>query len=544
MSRPAFLRHYYKASLCSALVLTSLLMGCSDLRETRSDIKSLSAQADQQLQQINQQNAAETLSPLTVEDSPWFGNQAVPVEKGEILPSTLENDQALVITFDQPLTIDQVAARIQAATNIRVMVQRGQMIMPAGGGVTGALDPLGDVRFLPADGLEVSGGRMVWQGSLSSLLDQIADRFDAEWTYNGKAIQISQHITRTYMLHSLAGTVDIGGSVTTGPTSSESGLPQQSLGTVAKMSIWEEIQHSIENIIGTKARASFSPATGTITVSGYPSAVRQVEDYLRMQNKLRLRRVAVETRVLSVDLKKGFQNALDLDVVFKEAFNNQGFRFTTVADTADAGGQVLSGGVLSALPGTQTQGSAAVTNAKLLASIADNVTVEHTGSLVTLSDQPAPLQVATKKDYVKRVSASTAEGGTTTSIEPGTIDIGLTMNVLPHVIEQDRVMLRIALGITDLVGIQPFTSGQSSVQLPEVEATGFLQNTVLQSGETLVLAGFERKNASEQASGTGHPWNILLGGRQAFNRGREVRVLLITARVLPEEPMQVVQPTP
>jgi hypothetical protein len=55
--------------------------------------------------------------------------------------------------------------------------------------------------FVPADGQEVTGGRIVWQGKLSNLLDQVSDRFDAEWQYSHDSIRISQQIVRTYMLH-------------------------------------------------------------------------------------------------------------------------------------------------------------------------------------------------------------------------------------------------------------------------------------------------------------------------------------------------------
>ncbi len=524
---------------CLAIIVCSALVtpGCADRAAARKDIETTAASADYALKQM--QPDQNTVSPLTVENAPWFGNQAVAVEKGEMLPSDLDGDKALVITFDQPLTLEQVAARIQSATNVRVTVEQGQAITT--GSAASQNTALSQERFLPADGLEVSGGRMVWQGKLSNLLDQVSDRFDAQWNYTGNAIQLSQHVTRTFMLHSLAGVVGMGGSVRTGSGAADSSLPQQSVDTTAKISMWDEVQKSIESIIGTKARASFSPATGTVTVSGYPSAVKQAEDYLRMQNKLRLRRVAIETRVLSVTLKKSFENRLDLDVIFKEAFNGQGFRFKTTADTTSPG-QLISGGILS---DPQTAGSAGITTLKLLNNVADNITVEHTGSLVTLSDQPAPLQVATKLDYVKRVSASTTGvNGTTTSIEPGTLDLGLTMNILPRVIEQDRVMLRVALGITDLVALTEFVSGDSKVQLPRVDTTGFLQNAVLQSGETLVMAGFERQSANEDNNGTFWPWNILLGGRQAFGKGREVRVLLIRAYVLPEEPMDVIKPLP
>jgi type II secretory pathway component GspD/PulD (secretin) len=124
----------------------------------------------------------------------------------------------------------------------------------------------------------------------------------------------------------LAGSTDVGGSVKTG-SSGDTGLPQQSVDSSSKLAVWEEIQKTIDTIIAGRARASYSPATGTITLAGYPSAVKAAEQYLQLQNKLRLRRVAIEAQVLSVLLSKQYENNVDLDIVVKEAFNNQPFRF-------------------------------------------------------------------------------------------------------------------------------------------------------------------------------------------------------------------------
>ena len=55
-----------------------------------------------------------------------------------------------------------------------------------------------------------------------------------------------------------------------------------------------------------------SPTTGTITVAGAPCVVDDVEQYLKMQNRLRLRRVAIETRVLSVTLAEEYDYNFDL----------------------------------------------------------------------------------------------------------------------------------------------------------------------------------------------------------------------------------------
>jgi hypothetical protein len=40
----------------------------------------------------------------------------------------------------------------------------------------------------------------------------------------------------------------------------------------------------------------------------------------------------------------------------------------------------------------------------------------------------------------------------------------------------------------------------------------------------------------------GHESNWLLGGGESYGQRREVRVLMITATILPEEPISAVQP--
>lgn len=521
-------------------ISASLTLGCADRKAVRTENAVALSRAEDALTTLKQPVAAP--SSLEVEEKPYFGNNAVAFDNGEPLPSRLEGHDSLVITFDRALTLPEIAARIQNAANVRVMVQAAQSTSKEGANKDGNNSAL--ETFLPADGVEVAGGRVLWQGQLSNLLNQVADRFDAEWQYRSNAVVISQHIVRTFMLNALAGTVDVLGSVKSSTSDSSGGnLPSQTVDTTAKLSIWEEIQKTVENIAGTNARTSFSPATGTITVAGAPSAVHDIEKYLTMQNRLRLRRVSVETQILTVKLNKEHSNIVDLDIVIKNALRNQPFGIRNLGSAAENATMI---GAVPKVVGT----GAVITPTKSIASIlikdlsaiSENVSVDYTGTLVTLSDQPAPLQVSTKTTYVARsTTSSTSDTNSSTSLEPGTIDAGLNMNVLPRVIGQDKVMLRVAIGLTDLVSNDDFTSGdgKSRIQLPVVDATGFLQNTVLQSGETLVLAGFEKKNTTDNESGLGASWNIFGGGSQNYGKGREIRVLLIKATILPEDPITV-----
>lgn len=517
---------FSKALLFLCLIALPL-SACAQREVAREKSKEIRVSADRSLEEIRPSPIKR--DTLTIENKPWFGKKAIAFQNGEPLPRHVEKDDSLVITFDKPLTIVEAAALIQGTTGIRVTVESD--------GVTAA-EGVVQPRFLPADGTEVSGGRILWQGSLSNLMNQLADRFDAQWSYNGTSIRLSKHVVRTFMLHSLAGSIDVGGSVKTGATGSEGGLPQQSVDTSTTLSIWEEIKEAIASITDQRARVSLSPATGTITVAGAPSVVNDVEKYLKMQNSLRLRRVAIETRVLSVTLGEDYDYNFDLDVVVADAFNNQSLVFSGVSSGLTTGRDVTAG-LVREIPAGLGDGDSVQAVVNALSAVAEDVSVLHSGSVVTLSDQPAPLQVATKRSYVARVSGSSSDTTSSVSLEPGTIDIGLTMNVLPRVIQQDKVMLRLAVGITDLVQLREFESGDSAIQLPEVDTTGFLQTAILSDGETLVLAGFERKTANDIEAGTGIPSNMLLGGRKTFGHGREIRVLLITADVLDEDPVEV-----
>jgi type IVB pilus formation R64 PilN family outer membrane protein len=528
----------------TALILTLLISACNtrDHDVVRDEMDDRSKRINSAYDQVALPKNNDAPPPLIEESAPWFGNTAVPVAQGQALPPALEGKEALVLTFEKPLTLEQVASRIQAATDIRVMVEQESSggvgaAVPAGG--TGGES--GGKTFVPADGLEVTGGRMIWQGSLSGLLNQIADRFDAEWRYTGSAIRIDQRVVRTFMLHALAGSTDVSGSVESSSSGdSGGGLPEASVTNQSKIALWDEIQKSIDTIIAGKAVASYSPASGTVTVAGFPSAVRSVEDYLRLQNKMRLRRISLHTQVMSVRLNKAYDMNFDMDLVLRDILG-QG-QHLVLGSTAGAPRDVTAGVVRNIPPGFEQNTSTVNFIINALSAVSERVSTEYSGNLVTLSDQPAPLQVATKRAYVARVSGTSSEGSSSSTLEPGTIDLGLSMNILPRAIEQDRIMLRIALGITDLVQLREFTSGGSSVQLPEVDSTGFLQNAVLSSGETLVLAGFEKKNAEDNRNGVGNPNNWWLGGGENFGGGREIRVLLITARLLPEEPLNVIKP--
>lgn len=522
-------------SVLSACGLVTLLWSVTACDATR-DINEKLVQTDKEtaaaLDSFNSPKA--NSSPLTISKRPWFGSQAVSISSGLALPAEMLNSDSITLTFDQPLTLRQTANLIQSVTGIRVIVNEKAAVVVNTGGNT-------DVKsqgFMPINGREVRGSKVIWQGALDDLLDQVADNFDAGWSYDGSNITIDGEVTKTFMLNALStvvsdtSKVQSGGSGSTGAAST---LPTVTTSGTTELKVWDEVKTVVDSIVSGHGRATYSPSTGTITVSGTPSAVRRIEDYLRFQNQLRLRRIAISVKVLQLTLSENVTTGLSSQQVVERILNDAGFSISTGTEGLTAGfvaADTVAGADLQPDLQSVLTASKVVTRAS----------VTHSGSVVTLSDQPAPLQIGRQFSYLARRSstAGTDTSGSSETLEPGTLDLGLTMNVLPRVVEDNRVVLRINLALTDsdTNNIRTFGGESEQIELPEVQTTGFQQNTVLRSGETLVLAGFEKDQNSINDEGI-PGFDAWIGGEKNRLKRREVTVMLINASILPEDPMTV-----
>lgn len=514
------------------IFLTVLFLGaCVNPAEVNDRILADQGRANAALDSIEPKRSI--AKPLVVDHSPWYGARAIPIENVVPVPSRFLSSDGVVLTFDRPLSLLETGRLIQAATGIRVSVQQAPLDNNQGGE--------GDeILFLPVDGVQVAEQRFVWSGPLPSIMAQIEDVFDANWSYDGNMITVSDELTRTFMLHALADDTDFSGSIRN--SASQGGaVPEVSVASETTLEIWDDIQGTVESIIQGAGRATFSPTTGTITLTGKPSAVKKAEIYLRQQNKMRLRRVAVGIKVLTVETTDTNSISFDLSTLLQRALNGRPFQFTST-------GNGLTAGILRTLPTvdavTGFPGAGVTPDTDEVAGLIEaseevnRVSLSNSGAVVTLSDIPAPLQIGRTIAFLERITATSGDAGNI-SLEPGEINVGLTMNVLPRVIQRDKVLLKLAVGITDAqTPFQEINVGELRIQLPEIATTGFLQNAVLSKGEMLVLAGFERNQASLNDSGT--PGGLFTGGTRAVGRSREVTVLLITADVLPEDPLTIV----
>jgi type IVB pilus formation R64 PilN family outer membrane protein len=269
--------------------------------------------------------------------------------------------------------------------------------------------------------------------------------------------------------------------------SSSGGGGESSTSLSSSTSIWEAMQANIETMLSSEGKMVVSESTGKIIVKDRPYIVEEVEDYINKENADFRKQVMVNVKVLSISRSRGAGYDINWNAVSASLSSDLSFGLSGGgALNLDSGAAVISGAVDD---GNAFEGSEAVVraiNSNTDSSLLTNVFVS------TMNGQPAPLQVVKKQAYIKSVGTTTTETSTTSNIEQGTVNTGFSISLLPKIMNDDHILLQYSINLSDLQNLESVSSGDQTVQTPEIDTRDFLQKMSIKSGDTLVISGFER----------------------------------------------------
>ncbi|MFB2866361.1 secretin N-terminal domain-containing protein [Aeromonas sp. MdU4] len=396
---------------------------------------------------------------------------------------------------------------------------------------------IGDSRAFNYDKMRVN-----YQGTLSGFLNQVAAYFDIGWRYEDGRIQFSRQITRSFSLAVMPSIMDSNATMTAGITesngSSGGGSSENGGGVTVgatqtskievKLDIWKELQASLKGIVGEQGAFTASPSTGIVTVTAPTSVVERVGRQVYEINRQLLRQVTMKVEVYNVALTKDSNWQFDLEAVY-----TSGSGTTTIGNALNPA-LGAGGGISTGVVDGKFKGSKAVLS--LLEQKGD-VSVVNTASLTTMSGQPVPVQVSNTQNYIESITQSTDDGVTTVTPNVGTVNSGFSLNVLPKVMDDGKVLLQYNMNISTLVGpdngFNTFIyNGKEQISLPNLDQRSFIQSGLINNGATLVLAGYEKLVNSTSDDGQGSPYFKWLGGKSAATQTREILVVMITPVVL------------
>lgn len=495
---------------------------------------------------------------------PWVQTKAIKTAETRLAEKYPELNCEIAFVTQTPVTLTEFAQRTSALCGIPVRVAPDAVMQSQGGAFSGGSStgsaggipslpgipdlpvpvPTGNPLMASANNLQQpvnvvgSGGKNImakYRGPFAGLLDTVTANLGLAWRASANGVEIYYLDTQVYTLMAMqiatetssviqaSATSAMGG--TNSSTSGNSGS-NQSTTTMIKNDLLADVEKNLRIMLTPNVgRMAVSPSTGAVTVTDTPQVQRTIREYIDRENTVMTQQVAFKVEVYSVNIRDDDTTTMDLDVVYdrlaKQGITLKNTSSLTPDNSMQAGVSISDG---------RWKGSQLLLNAL---SEQGSVKVVTRSTVYTTNLQPAPVQVSRQKGYLQSTTPGTSNdsGGTSEpGLQPGTITTGFSMTLLPYILPgpEGDILLQYSVNLSNLIGLDKVTSGQSSIQTPDIDSRNFSQRVKVRSGEMLVVGGFEQDSDDATAQGTGSAFNPLLGGGFASKKSRSVIVVAIT----------------
>ncbi|MBQ6027625.1 MAG: hypothetical protein IJL21_03695 [Alphaproteobacteria bacterium] len=464
---------------------------------------------------------------VSMSEGVWLGGKSTLVEHKNNLPKQFETDTGVTILLNEPVTLQVLANNINSITRIPIKID----------------------SQIASDKLRKTMN-VAYTGKLSGLLSQVATDLDLLWYYDKTAIVFYETETKTFTLYALGTDVSYQSSVQTDDGN------QVYLETTLKE--WDEVESTISSIIGKAENANFtvSRSLGTITVTAPPSVLARVGDYIARQNKRLSQLVTIDVKVLQVSIANDSGFGLNLAAAINAATGlnivaNPKNNFSSPEASA-INIAVLSNELSSLTGATHLENGATVpgayTNDQInngsLAGIAGStalvqalakqgkVSLVTNVGVTTRNNRVAPVNNTKSTGYIKRFESRNFTTVESSTVDQDSLETGFSMQLLPNILENGKILLLFRMSVRELLKMSSQTIGEVTLQLPEVEERSFMQEVIMESGQMLVVSGFEKQANNDMRYGLGDPDFMLLSGSRETASTRDVLVVILTPQVL------------
>ncbi|MCL2538637.1 MAG: hypothetical protein FWE52_04170 [Alphaproteobacteria bacterium] len=496
-------------------------VGCA-----RQESRQVAATVDQDFmnaydafQMAKQPTAKRSNDTVSVSESVWLGNQSTTLAHRNNLPREFESDTGITILLSEPVSLQVLANNIHSVTNIPVKIDS-------------QINPEKLKRTM----------NIAYTGKLSGLLSQVATDLDLLWYYDKQSVVFFETETKTFTLHALGTDVNFHSQMRTDDGNV--------VALESQLREWEEVEKAIASIVGTSDNAKFSVSRslGTITVTAPPSLQSRVSEYIDKQNHRLSQLVTIDVKVLQVSISNNSAFGLNLAAAINSASGlnlvaNPGNNLLTT-ESSSLNIAVLSNAVAGAATGipdtyspdqirngslSPVAGSSALINA--LAKQGKVSLVTNVG-VTTRNNRIAPVSNTRSTGYIRRFESRNFTTVESSTVDQDTLETGFSMQLLPNVLDGGKILLLFRMSVRELLTMNTTTIGSVTLQLPDVEERSFMQEVIMESGQMLVLSGFERQTNNDTRYGLGKPDFMALSGSRESASTRDVLVVMLTPQVL------------
>lgn len=540
------------------LALALVVAGCATTPAATGNL------GDAQIQRVRNDVQAQRaeVKPFAFVNEVWLGAATMPRATAEAAAPELARFVRLERSWG--MTLEQVAEFITTDTGIPVIVmpdaveaagavRRAAPQLPAADMGAAMALPMPPLPNMPA-GLPAApsqpaassaalpqgaGQGMVlsYSGDLRGLLNQVASRSNTSWRHRAGRIEFFHTDTRVFEIEVLPGAMTMQGSITNQSQggsqgqggATQGGSTQMQGGTQTSSNLeldqLKAVETAIKDMLTAKGKVTVTPGMGQVVVTDTPATLSRVEGYIEGVNAIAKRQVVMDVQVYSVENRESNGYAVSWALSGKWADGSVGVTRVGGIDNATS----IAGAILTA--------NSPFAGTKLfLDALASQGKVKQITSVsaVTLSGRPVPVQVAEEISYQASSQVSLVPNvGQQITRTQAKATVGFSMALLPMLTAQKDVLLQVQMSLSSLRELRRLGTVEdgSYSEMPLTDSQQTMQSVRLQSGQTLILTGFEQESLRSDASGVGTPGFKLLGGSKKGEQKNTTLVILITPRL-------------
>lgn len=527
--------------LVATLVFSSIfLSGCGARLAAEAEAGIASAQESaQQTHSEGRRNAAVQRPMVRDEDEIYVGPGAIVIRDN--LPQSFY--ERVAITEAVPVPLSVIAERIGQMSGYRTIVSREVYdyyeSLKDLESEDVAVQPVttqapGTANLVQSAGLGKGIGPkmpIAFKGQLRDLLDRVVAGLNSYWRFEEETgtIWIYRYETKTFRIsainNTLTGQANLSNTSSTGD-GGDAGQGGSNTQTQTQINVFDAVAAGVQGLLSADGKSSVGREFSSVTVTDTPEVIRKVEKYIADVNRTLTQEVVMDVTVLSVQLSNEDERGIDWNLVY-ESGQSTSFGLTSSGGLPSPVGS-LTGAILNTASGTAGKYAGSSIVVQNLARQGD-VSVVTTATLRTLNNRPVPMAIGDRITYIASSSTTIGDGSTTGALNTEELSVGFALNVNPHVLDDaETILMQLGVNISQLNELRTITQGTSLIQAPDVSSRDFLQSVSIKSGETLVMAGFERMtdDLERRAMGSGPKWWPFGGGRAAGKK-REIIVIVI-----------------
>lgn len=507
----------------------------------------------------------------------WLGSQMVPVTNDDKLPSIFK--QQFTLEFDDKkvgrlISLTTIATRLSAATGVAVRVQPDAMeswakpgdtqksagavpLPPMNNGMVPAISslmpPQQQSQQIPTESaspssVTVNSLEMKWHGTLVGFLNNLTDRLGLAWEFRDNTVVIMKYVTEYHEIATFSGETDYsmgtGGSTSgssSGGGSSQSSSSQLSVSENGKKSdplgsIEKAVKEMVSSVPGSTVTRS--DGSGRLVVKTSREMQAQVRDFLKAENSSMLRQVQIQFDIYSVRTEEGDERGVNWSAVLNTLSNMYGVTVGSPTSLTSA----LSGTIgLNILKASGSTTSKRFGDSSVMLNLLNQygTSAQHRPvSLIARNRTWARKSRLSTEGYLAETTPGPASstGVGAPGLKTDKITTGDQYVALPQILDNNTVMLKFGVSLSDLLGLFDVTVGtgltQQKVQTPRTSSTGDQYDITLAPGEVMTISGLSRLVTTSDQRALAENASIGFGGSRKINMMREHFVIFVRTVIL------------